>query len=282
MADNFSGLPVELIHKIFDEISIVDIVTSMCLVNKWFYNVVLIYSRLRIDFSCIARRKNQFDLACSQLSTFSSRIVSLTFSDYYYSTTNIKIDRFARCITSQHTFSNLHSIRFCQIDSLTWNSIKIRLPLFVSLRSISINVIYSQNFSTLTSLVFYDLVFIWSLNHVSLGSICNTSKTIVISPIHASTRTSSIQYLTLKSIEIDLNYLFTVMPKLRKLDIDTWKPHLSPSIRISTDLQQLSIATHAISMTNIELFLSQMRHLTYLTIFANVLRGDIVDGERWA
>ncbi|CAF2137259.1 unnamed protein product [Rotaria magnacalcarata] len=72
------------------------------------------------------------------------------------------------------------------------------------------------------------------------------------------------------------------MPKLRKLDIDTWKPHLSPSIRISTDLQQLSIATHAISMTNIELFLSQMRHLTYLTIFANVLRGDIVDGERWA
>jgi hypothetical protein len=64
MSDYLSVLPTELVEKIFDHISIVDILSSVCLVNKRLYSISHACSRIPLDFNSIAQKKKQFDLLC--------------------------------------------------------------------------------------------------------------------------------------------------------------------------------------------------------------------------
>src|SRR5689334_11229734 len=81
MSDPFSKLPVELIHKILDDVSTFDILTSVCFLNKHFRIVSLAYPRFRLDFTRSFNKKKQFDKLCTQLVSLSSQIISLTLSN---------------------------------------------------------------------------------------------------------------------------------------------------------------------------------------------------------
>ena len=72
MTDYLSNLPVELIHKIYDNIPSFDILGSLCLVNKRLRLISLTYPRFRLDFSYL-KKKRHFDLFCAQLTSISSR-----------------------------------------------------------------------------------------------------------------------------------------------------------------------------------------------------------------
>ncbi len=59
ISDYLNVLPTELVEKILDHTSIVDILSSSCLVNRRLYSFSLAYSRIPLDFSRIARKKKQ-------------------------------------------------------------------------------------------------------------------------------------------------------------------------------------------------------------------------------
>jgi hypothetical protein len=137
MSDYLSDLPTELIEKILDHISTVDILSSLCLVNRRLYSVSLIYSRFSLDFNSIAKKKKQFDLLHEALSNFRSRIASLTFDNNDNKIRCEKSIRFLYSIPVNRVFPNLHSITFNKINSNVWPFIRVRLPSSMALRSMS-------------------------------------------------------------------------------------------------------------------------------------------------
>jgi len=250
------------------------------MINRRLHDAVFGYPRFCINFSCVAQKMNQFNLICSHLSTISSKIVSLKFSDNNISMIHIKIDRFFQFIGVHDIFSSLHSIIFSQIDSNVWNSIRTRLTLFVSLKSISIHLISGKE---LTPLVFNDLVLnVPSLKRLNFRSSCPWPRTVAIPSIHSPRRVTSIQYLTLKGVRIDLDYLFDIMPMLCQIDIELWEGNFSSAIQSPISLQRLSIVAHHMTITEIELLLSGMNYLTYFTVFTDGVNSDWVDGNTWA
>jgi len=62
MTDYLTHLPIELIHKIFNDVPSFDILTYVYLVNKRLHLVSLSYRRFQFDFSCLKTKKN-FDIS---------------------------------------------------------------------------------------------------------------------------------------------------------------------------------------------------------------------------
>jgi hypothetical protein len=138
MTDYLSNLPVELIHKIYDDIPSFYILASLCLVNKRFRSISLNYPRFLLDFSYL-KKKNHFDIFCAQLPSISSQIVSLTFSNLNDGTMPIKIDCFFLKFNDiNNIFSNLHSLSLSHVDYNMWKSIKNHVKSLVLLTSLSV------------------------------------------------------------------------------------------------------------------------------------------------
>ena len=72
----------------------IDILSSVYLVNNRLRYVSLVYSRFRLDFNLIGQKKKQFTLICSTLFTFARQIVSLTFEKNADRVTTAKIVHF--------------------------------------------------------------------------------------------------------------------------------------------------------------------------------------------
>ena len=124
MTDYLSNLPVELINKILDDITIFEILGSLSLVNKRLRSLSLSYRRFQLDLSYL-KRKKQFNVFCDYLTSISSQIVMLSIFDETDATIPLKIEYFfLRFHPINDTFSKLRSLRLSHVDLIMWESIK--------------------------------------------------------------------------------------------------------------------------------------------------------------
>jgi hypothetical protein len=284
MCDYLSILPTELIEKILDHISTGDILSSICLVNKRLYSVSHIYSRFLIDFNCIAKKKKQFDLLCNNLPNLTSRIASLTFDNDDNTIINAKNIRFLCSISANDIFPNLHSITFNKMISNVWNEIRIRLPSFIALRSMSIADV--DDSEQLMSFIFHDLLFtVRSLKYLFLVNTSSCQNEIMtISSSSFMMQKSNIECLTLKGIQINLYELVVVAPMLRQLDANLLihqSIYDNTMFQPSFNFHQLSITINHITILEIKNLLSSMTHLTHFTLHVNETESDLINGHRW-
>ncbi len=283
MSDCLSDLPTELIENILDHISIVDIFSSVCFVNKRLYSVTFDYSRFSLDFNCIGKTKKQFDFICNHHLT--SRIASLTFDNDDNGITNAKNIRFLCSINVNDIFPNLHSITINKIDSNIWNTIQTRLSSFIVLRSISIGDVHDDSNPALMSLILHDLLFtVRSLKYLSLGTSFGRNEPITISSSSFVMQTSAIERLILTGISINLHELFIVAPILRQLDarlIVNQSFYDEMIFQPPFNLQQLSIKTDHITILEIKRLLSSMIRLTHLTLDIDNTESDLINGHTW-
>jgi len=114
MSDYLTRLPVELIYAILENVPLVDILLSVCLVNKSLRSISLICPRSQLDFSCVntSMSKSQFDSICTQMLHSTSQVVSLTlFDEDDFMMTPVKNYLFfSRFNIIDKTFPNLRSL----------------------------------------------------------------------------------------------------------------------------------------------------------------------------
>jgi hypothetical protein len=288
MSDQLSKLPVELINKILDDVSTFDILTCVCLVNKRLRTVSLAYPRFRLDLNRSFKKKRQFDKLCTQLVYLSSQIVSLTLSNENDATIPAKIAYlFSRSIAVNSTFSSLHSLNLSHVDRCIWDSIKVRLTSFIALTSISISFITDKKASTplFASIILMELLFFTpSLKRLSLNTFFNYLPVMATIDPSRTLKASSIEYLSLDNIGIDLKSLFAVTPALVSLISTVDYSQLIKNIdqQPSANLRRLSITFDHVTLDKIERLLSSMIHLTDFTLVGDKVQQDMANGDRWA
>ncbi len=288
MSDYLTPLPVELMHKILDDVSILDIFLSMSLVNKRLRSVCLSYSRFKVDFSSMvtSMNKSRFDCICTRLLRSISQVVSLTLFDKTDPITPAKNELFfSRFNCTNQKFANLHSLRLTYITYDTWCLFKFRLSSLIvklSIHLVHTGIVRASQMTTsdvLSELLLYSS----SLKHLSLKMSNYTEKMVIIRPQNP-TALSSIQYFHLDDITIDLLSFFPIVPVLHTLEIrfagEKLKfGHIHPP---SLHLQQLRIELWSIAWTQMTNILLSFPQLAHLIVIADDLDSDMADGFAWA
>ncbi|CAF3597689.1 unnamed protein product [Rotaria sp. Silwood1] len=105
---NFETLPIELVHRIFDEIPADTIALSIRCVCKWLYSIVNAYNRYEVDFRYVSKS----DLPLMARIIDPKNIISLTLSNELLNEVNTQnqIPSF---------LSNFHIDQFIRLRSLT-------------------------------------------------------------------------------------------------------------------------------------------------------------------
>ena len=285
MTDYLSNLPVELIEKIFDDLPIIDILGSLNLVNKRLHLISFGYRRFRIDFSYI-KRKKQFHLFCDQLTSISSRIVSLSFSDCNDETIPSKIEFFfSRFQSINDTFSNLKSLHLSKVDRLMWKAVQHHVKSLMTLVSLSIDVavmLFDNDISEFLSYLLNDILFL----STSLKYVYVKANDINVPELHFNFREeqiSLIEHLTLLNIPIALEQLYPHVPALRAFDIHlrVYPPAYPFRLYPSENLRRVSLNIYRLYFSTIEQLLRPMRNLTDLIIIAYSVHNDMSDGAAW-
>ena len=281
-------LPVEMIHRILDEISTCDILTHVCFVNHRLRAISLHYPRFRFDLTCSCNTKRrQFAKTCAQLVHFSSQVVSLTLANDEDATVSVRIAHFFSQFMSTHTnFSSLRSLSLSHVDLGVWQSFKVRSSSFFALTSISISFIDDDECVTpllISTAVTELLLFSSSLHHLSLKASNSPPDRVTLDPSRAST-TSSITHLTLDNINVDFHSLLPVTPLLQCFSSTAECSQMVHNLHLmaSVHLQRLSIHVDGIVLAKIETLLSSMRHLTHFTLIADRVDKEWADGGKWA
>lgn len=196
MTDYLTALPVELLHIIFDDLSVDDIFASMCFVNKRRGTVCLTYRRFQFDFNPFVKKKTQFRSVCTYLLHVWSETLSLTFSNKYDSWMSLKITRFfSRFVQFTDGFSKLNSITIDPIDEQTWRSINHRWTTLVSLISLFIHCNEYPDLS-ITSPLLRELLFDSPKpQRLHVNVFVDGSDTFIVDPC-PSTRRSQIEHLS--------------------------------------------------------------------------------------
>ncbi|CAF3176215.1 unnamed protein product [Rotaria socialis] len=284
MTDYLSNLPVELIYKIVDDITIFDILGCLCLVNKRLRLICLGYNHFRLDLSYVKKRK-QFDLFCDRLASISSQIDSLSFSDFNDATMPSKIERFfLRFQVINDKFSNLKSLHLSHVDPIMWKSIKNHVKLLMSLVSLFIDVAYiwvDADPDKEISYLLKDILFMSiSLKHAHVR--CNNGSRIYLSDI-CGKQISSIEHLTLTNVSIDLQQLYSIAPGLCTLNtrVTAYHPAYKFHVNPPENLQRLSLNISHLYFSLIEQILHSMKRLTHLIIIASDAFRDVTDGDEW-
>ncbi|CAM2721114.1 unnamed protein product [Rotaria socialis] len=273
MYDQLSTLPVELIHKILDYVPTFDILTSVWLINKRLRTVSLAYPRFRLELTCSFDKKKIFYQLCTQLVNISSQVVSLALYDLEDETIPDKISYFfGRSNTFNSTFSHLQSLHLSHVNYNVWDSIKTQLVSLVALTATSTNYgIYEEpQTPSFASVILMDLFnFSPSLKRLSLATIDYPYPIATIDPSRTLTA-SSLEYVDLSCIEIDLKSLFSITPALHSFtstvdyNILISNIHEHPSV----NLQRLSITFDGVTFKIIECLLSSMNCLAHFTLVA--------------
>ena len=290
MSDYLTILPVELIYKIIENVPLVDILTSVCLVNKQLRSISLNCRRSQLDFSCLntSMDKTQFDSICTQMIDSTSEVISLTLFDKNDPMSFVKNDIFFyRFNIIDTTFPNLRSLTLTRIKYSTWRFFRSRFPPLIMTLSIYLYDFdsYTTTYMTDRSDVLSELIFLSpSLKRLSV-EMTNISKRILeIRPPNSSIL-SSIQYLEIKSVTINLLCLLAVAPMLDTLEcrFDTQNLTLATTYPRLLYLQELRITLESITwkkMTNLLSLFPQQ--LVYLVINADDVNSDMADGFEWA
>lgn len=287
MSDPLSSLPVEIIHRILDEISTCDILSHVCLVNQRLHSICLRYHRFRFDLTCSFNTTRQhFDNKCTQLLRFSSQVVSLTLANDGDATISIRIAHFFSRLTSPHlNFSNLRSLILSRVDVGVWESFKVRRSSFLALTSMSISFDGDDECLTppFVSNAVNDLLLLSSsLLHLTVKAYNYPSDRVTLAASPMLT-TSSITHLTLDNIEIDLPTLLSVAPRLRSFNSTADCSHILHNIHPlpPVHLQRLSIDVKEMPLAKIERLLSSMKQLAHFTLVAHSVDEEWAEGDKW-
>ncbi len=287
MLDYLTTLPVELIHKILDNVPSLDIFSSVCFVNKRPRSISLTYPRFQLNFSCMntSMNKSQFDSICTQLLYSTSQVVSLIlFDEDDLMTFTKNAFFFSRFSIIDRTFSNLRSLTLTSIKYDTWCLFKTRFPPLIV--TFFIHLFYSGILSSLptASAALSELLFLSpSLQRLTVKMDDFMDDNVKIHPPN-SAMSSSVQYFYLDYVTIDLLSLLVVTPMLHTLEGSFQTPDLKLG-RIYPRLlylQQLRIELWAITWTEMVTLLSSFTRLVYLTVIADNVDSDMADGFAWA
>jgi hypothetical protein len=282
MSNQLSQLPVELLFQILDHVSIFDILLNICLVNKQLRTISLAYPRFQLNLNDCFNKKKQFDQLSRQLINRSSQIISLTIENEYYDATSPIIDNFfSKCIIMNRNFSRLCSLTLCDVNSKIWNFIKTQLTSWITLTAISINFITESKTPLTASIILHELLFFSSsLKSLSLATWNYPVEIVTID----YNRTSSIEYLYLDYIGIDLQSLFKAVPLLLSFTVINDYNHLIEIIdeHPFTNLQRLSITFDKVTLNKIERLLTSMPCLTHFKLLADDVLEDLANGDKWA
>jgi len=260
MSDYLSTLPVELLHEIFNDLCMGDILSLMCFVNKRLRAICLAYPRFHFDFTLSAKKKEQFDLVCAHLPHVASQILTLTFSERYNSIGTLKITRFfSRFNTIHDTFSKLHSITLCPIDFATWYSINNRLTSLVSLISLSIDSSNASNpidASTVSELLCQLLYNSHTLKRLSIKVYVSGNDVFIVDP-RSEAKRSLIEHLILEGIRVELKSLLGVTPPLQTLDTTLKLFQFKPDTRLHLPhtMRHLTMKVNFFTLEEIEYML---------------------------
>ncbi len=287
MLDYLTSLPVELICKILENVPSFDILSSVCFVNKRLRSISLSYPRLQVNFSCMDRsmKKNQFDTICSQLVYSTSQVTSLTLFNENDLMTSVKNALFfSRFIIIDKTFSNLRSLTLTSIKYDTWCLFKSRFPPLIMMLSIYLNPPDTLACLSMTSGALTELIFLSaSLQRLSVKMGDLMISDVKIDPPKPG-MSSSIQYLHIENVIIDLLSLLAVTPMLHTLegyfDIQDWQlAKIHPRLFY---LQQLRIELWETTLIQMSILLSSFPRLIYLVIIAYDVNSDMANGFQWA
>ena len=285
MTDYLSNLPVEIIHKIYDNIPSFDILGCLCLTNKRLRLISFTYPRFRLNFSCL-KKKRHFDLFCAQLHSISSDTISLEFSNIDDGTIPAKIDCFFLQYNNiNYTFPKLHSLSFSHVDSTIWMSITNHLKSLTSLISLSIytaNMSYRRDVNDFTLYLLKDLLFISS----TLKYLClriHSDSAAFINQLDVLEKVSSIKHLILDNIFVDVESLSLVAPALNTLDmiINYCNLNISKHVYPFEHLKSLSITIYSHNFSSIKQLVYSMVQLIDLTIVGYNVHKDMTNGIAW-
>ena len=289
MSDYLTTLPAELIHKIVENVPLVDILTSVCLVNKRLRSISLNCHRSQLDFSCVNTwmNKSQFDSICTQMIHSTSEVISLTLFDkndpMSFVKNNIFFYRFNIIDT---TFPNLRSLTLTSISYSTWRFFTSHLPPLIMTLCICLYFYdpgmcsSAENASgSLSELLFLSP----SLKRLSV-EMCNVSDRSLEIRSPDSSILSSVQYLRIKSVTIDLLSLLAVAPMLDTLEcrFDAHTLKLVTTYPLLLYLKKLRITLGSITWNEMANLLSSFPQLVYLVINADDVNSGMADGFEWA
>ncbi|CAF4085932.1 unnamed protein product [Rotaria sordida] len=287
MSDDLSELPVELLHMILNHLTMTDILTSLCFVNKHFYTICLTYPSFHFDFSLSAKKKEQFDLVCARLPNISSQIRSLIFFNQCDPVMDFKVARFfSKLDTTNGTLSKLHSITLHPINFETWRLINDRLTLLPSLLSLSINSINLNDvldISIVSKLLNDLLCNSATLKRLAVEIFSLHNRTFIVD-LRPTAMKSLIEHLTLHGFQVELKSLLKITPKLKTLNIQSKAHRFIPAIYLHAPhtMRNLTIKVHGITFDEIEYLLHSMTQLTHFTIIADYVGYDMIDGIAWS
>jgi hypothetical protein len=280
MTDYLNMLPAELFPKIFDDLSVDDILASLCYVNKRLRALCLSYPQFRFDLHSFGKKKAQFQSICAHSPYVSSQILSLTFSKEYDNLMSMKISRFfSRTVDTADAFSKLRSITIGSIDEQTWRSINPRLTTFASLVSLSISC-HEHVDGSIASKLLCELLFdCRTLKRLHVKVFVEGHDAFVVQP-----RRSQIEHFSLDGNRIELRSLFAVTPALQSLDVPLALFQFRPDTRFHSPdtIRQLTIHVNFIELTEIETMLHSLVQLTDLTVISNNVQYDMADGWTWS
>ncbi|CAF0813933.1 unnamed protein product [Adineta steineri] len=268
-------LPIELLHRIFDDVDTETILFSVRSVSRLFRAVVNTYNRYCLSMKSIP--KSNFYLLCRFIKP--CNVISLTLSNDEKSSD--QIDLFVSLVRLRQ-FTCLRSITLLNIDQFQLNFILKRINL-QSLTSLSFTIRkYDDRRTKTTNNLLLSLTSHSKLRKLEYDI---TAKRMakVTWPIN-----STIQYLTINnSITMDClltilqssPYLHTITMK-KKFD-ELYNHSLIPKYSSSTSFQQLrSLTIEELNLTidQLESYLSLTPSLVYLKLIGRI---HTLDGKRW-
>ena len=263
-------LPVEIFHRIFDNLDIETIFFSIRPVCRLFRSIVQNYDRL--DFHSKIISKTRFDVLCRFISPQNIRSLTL------YNNEQIpdQISSFVRQVRLQQ-LTRLHSIRLFGIDEFQLNYLFKRIDLnLIKLFSIQINKY--DNRRRKTSVNYLSTI----VKQSNLRNLHLNIQNNRISDIEWPS-TCSIQCLTLdREISFDnLVKLFSCSPELHRLTVkDRFSRLIKKQILRSSFPQLTSLILEEVDVTidQLESFLLLTPSLISLKLLG---RCEIFDGKRW-
>ncbi|CAF1126692.1 unnamed protein product [Rotaria sordida] len=263
-------LPVEILHRIFDNLDAQTILFSIRPVCRLFRAVANTYDRYVFDFKFIS--KSNFHLLCRLINP--QNIISLTLRDNEYTPDQIAL--FISLVRLRQ-LTRLHSITFLGIEEFQLNMILKRIDLNL-LISFSLNIRKYDDRRKKTTLSF-------------LSSIMAQSNLRKVELNMKSNRISNISWplkcgITCLTIDEhipfdDLCRILSCSPQLHTLILRQNLSIMINKIILPSSFSQLtSLTVEQLNVTidKLESFLSLTPSLIYLKLIGD---GSVFDGKRW-
>jgi len=260
-------LPVEIFHRIFDNLDTETILLSIRLVCRLFRSIFHYFKRYYFEFKI--KTKRNFHLFCRLIKP--ENVISLTLSDNEHIPNQIYL--FISLI-SLRQFTRLHSINFLGIDEYQLNIILKRIHLN-SLISFSLNIQKYDDRRKKTTLHFLSSIMTKSnLRKIELNIKYDRISNIVW-PLNCN-----IRYLIINE-DIYLDDLCRILSNSSQLHTLILKENIINDKIVTSSFPQLTSLTIErldITIDKLESLLLLTPSLIYLKLIGE---GNLCDGKRW-